>query len=487
MKMDPLTNPSCDLNLFTVSYKIILNLIPYNLALTLSTLNKYFRRTFTSKIRKLIFGRPATVRRASLKLFKGYDKFFQSLNVRKLIVKIDINEILAYLPVSCRKLYIAKDNKVEWSLLDKSKPYDIQVVRFTYGKVLTYDEVENLPITLRRLSLPNFSSRISSLTRFSNLTHLSFVDRINRQVNDYPPNLTHLTFGYCFNQPIDNLPSNLTDLTFGKKFNNIFENLPSSLRSIFFGDSLNKSIDQFKTLSNLDTLSLGHDFNQEINHLPPLRSLVLGHNFNQTIDHLPLTFKILVLGRRFKKGIDKLPPLTHLTFGGHFNGSIDNLPLTLTHLTFGFGFNQPVDVLIHHFNLTHLSFGKDFNYPIYPKTITHLEVGYEFKQPYADLPPNVIHLVFKNCRLLKIRTLCEILPNLFHLGIYWYKGILPRFPEGITHLVLKDRGMHSYTKHSQKEVPILPTSLKYLTLDRNRELWYGNKKRLNITWTHWKN
>ena len=63
-----------------------------------------------------------------------------------------------------------------------------------------------------------------------------------------------------------------------------------------------------------------------------IKTLTLSHNFNEELKNLPIIY---------------------LTFGTHFFRKVDNLPSKLTYLTFDFCLSQKVDNLPK--NLTHLA------------------------------------------------------------------------------------------------------------------------------------
>jgi hypothetical protein len=167
------------------------------------------------------------------------------------------------------------------------------------------------------------------------------------------------------------------------------------------------------------------------------RTLTLPHDFNEELCDLPLNIKVIV----FKEDYNKYQPsqfnkpvghqecedincprnlpnsITHLTFGSDFDQQVDYLPNSITHLTFGENFNQPVghqgceDINCPRNlpnSITHLKFGRDFNQSVnnLPNSITHLTFGRFFNQPVDYLPNSITHLTFGK----KFNQKVDILP-----------------------------------------------------------------------------
>ena len=100
------------------------------------------------------------------------------------------------------------------------------------------------------------------------LTHLTFGEQFNREVNYLPEKLTHLTFGNQFNTEVDFLPNSLTHLTFGWSFNQQVDNLPSSLTHLSFGNQFNQIIDNLPSSLTHLTFADDNPFDRPINNLP---------------------------------------------------------------------------------------------------------------------------------------------------------------------------------------------------------------------------
>jgi len=81
--------------------------------------------------------------------------------------------------------------------------------------------------------------------------------------------------------------------------------------------------------SNLITLIIGNDFDQEIDHFLPqtLIKLILGNKFNHPVDDLPKKLEIFIVGNSFDQSVDYLPnSLKVLKIGKKFSKSFDELP-----------------------------------------------------------------------------------------------------------------------------------------------------------------
>jgi hypothetical protein len=192
------------------------------------------------------------------------------------------------------------------------------LTHLTFGKYV-YSEIKNLPNSLTHLTfgrdfnksiktLPNplsfdlihklqknnWNKNINNTQENfiiylpNSLTHLTFGEKFNSEVNNLPNSLTHLTFGEKFNCEVNNLPNSLTHLTFGKYFNRKINNWPSSLTELTFGDTFNNEI---KNLPNsLTHLTFGNEFdfaNLKYSTMPTNISL-----FNMTLTNYPINNEI---------------------------------------------------------------------------------------------------------------------------------------------------------------------------------------------------
>ena len=489
--MIAMDNPEPEPNPFIQSYRLILDILPYKSALKLSLLNKYCWRTFTTKTKRLHLYQENTID-------LGFNIFVSKLNVCNLTIKLNPSIILPILPITCEKLTIILSiSRIDWSLLDRTKPYALKEIVFEKVQYLHDVSIQNLPLTLEVLHLPIlFNSNVTCLESLSRLTHLTFGRNFAMRVNNLPSNLTHLKFGFWFNQPIDNLPSTLTHLTFGEKFNQRVKNLPSTLTYLKFGSTFDQSISRLPP--NLKTLIFGWCFIRDIRNLPPtliklvfdglfnkaidslpptLKSLTLGFNFNQTIDHLP-NLTHLTLGFNFNQTIDHLPNLTHLTLENRFNQSVDKLPQSLTHLTFGNDFNKPVNFLPH--SLTNLTFGLEFNQeiPILPSSLTHLTFGDRFNKSIDNIPIRITNLAFGSDFDQPTLRLAS-LPHLRHLefGYQFQHGI---YAHSITHLTIS----LDSTLMLDHNLDALPKTITHLNIIYDSEIIIRDLSNVLLNLTH---
>ena len=122
---------------------------------------------------------------------------------------------------------------------------------------------------------------------------------------------------------------------------------------------------------SLETLALGHDFNEtlkEVSLPSSLQSLTFGFGFDQTLEgvRLPNKLQSLTFGYRFNHTLQrvKLPNcLQSLTFGWKFNQTLTGVifPSSLESLAFGYEFNQPLEGVSLPCGLKSLRFGRKFN------------------------------------------------------------------------------------------------------------------------------
>ena len=120
------------------------------------------------------------------------------------------------------------------------------------------------------------------------LTHLTFGDCFNQEVNIIPQQLTHLTFGYCFNKPIIYLP-------FGIKYLNLDSNNPNIIAQLS---------------SNIEVLELNWLFNLELNDLPTsIKKIIFNINsvYDKDLNCLPKFVEQIQLPLYYDKQIKNLP------------------------------------------------------------------------------------------------------------------------------------------------------------------------------------
>jgi len=169
--------------------------------------------------------------------------------------------------------------------------------------------------------------------------------------------------------------------------------LPESLHTLTFGCRFNQEIKDNVLPDSLHTLRFGYYFNQEIkeNVLPKsLHTFTLGYYFNQEIKEnvLPSNLHTLAFGNRFNQEIKK-----------------NVLPNNLHTLAFGNRFNQEIKKNVLPNNLHTLTFGWEFNQEIkenvLPKSIKKIGL-YSHCNLINNLPSHIeeIHINFTNCEIL---------------------------------------------------------------------------------------
>ena len=225
------------------------------------------------------------------------------------------------------------------------------------------------------------------------LKTLKFCDKFRRRSDliefekiVYPPSLESLEFdkfSAVFDKQLAYLP--LKKLTFGYYSNFIFSSvvLPRTL----------------------ETLTFGHDFNQDIhcNQLSAcfLKTLIFGDLFDKDLFHvvLPCTLETLKFGEKFNSPLNPFQlsttSLKTLVFGDQYNSesfSDLNLPSTLETLIFKREFNQflrPTQLV--NTSLITLIFGNNFNpfpknfkFVVLPTSLKILDFGNTFNQKILD-------------------------------------------------------------------------------------------------------
>ena len=182
----------------------------------------------------------------------------------------------------------------------------------------------------------------------------------------FPPYLTELKLCGAITGPLE-LPSTLTDLTFGEfELEQRLDLLPSSLTRVCFGAGFNQRIDNLP--SSITRIKLRGVFNQPIDHLPSTLTHLLfigSSRFDQPVDLLPRspTHFIFYGDCIFNKLVDLLlRSLTHLTFGSNFNQPLNHLP-PITHLSFAYGFTFSQSTGGLPTSIVSLRFGSSLRYP----------------------------------------------------------------------------------------------------------------------------
>ena len=203
---------------------------------------------------------------STCKLYKNFDDIY----FEKKIISINYNRtnvldmkfdyaIFIETYLKCQILYINLENPLNL-FPPKLKSLDINSDNFII--------LEKLPKTLVELYLNN---------------------EFNNSIDNLPKNLKKLTLRDKFNQKINNLPNLLHELNLGLKFNQYLDNLPLTLKILNMENCeyFNFSIDCLSNLINLETLSLGYGFCQEINILPTNLKELNIYSLRNKINYLP--------------------------------------------------------------------------------------------------------------------------------------------------------------------------------------------------------
>ena len=485
-------------NLFLLSYKLILNTLPYAATLKLSILNKYCRVTFIRHTKRI------TIRDSIYCRDGDLTAFFKSLNPSTITIIYDndpnvwygthlANTFLPIIPSSCETLILEYGGRdINWDLLNKNNSIkSVHFNRIQYwhmrGFRITGDSINNIAFNLPSLThltlCSDFNSSIDALSNLMHLTHLTLGKGFDIDLPKLPLSLEKLKFGYFFNRNIDSIHklTNLTHLTLGDSFDRSIDLLPPSLRKLKIGNNdengenwfnkpiaslpksltkliLGYSIDQplnfLKDNIHLTHLELGTCFNQEISHLKMntnLTTLILGNEFNKRLDHLPSNLSKLILGDRFNQCIDNLPPsLLHLTLGNDFSLEVKKWPPNLSYLKIGSSFNRFFDNPPRIRTLKHLILGLYFpinftySYGEYFPDLTNLTFSYHFNQLINDLQG--IHAL--SCKIDS--------GGQPESGLALTGSPSSNLPPKLTHLTLRNK--------FNKELPVLPSTLQSLIL-----------------------
>jgi hypothetical protein len=121
--------------------------------------------------------------------------------------------------------------------------------------------------------------------------------------------LKKLTFSYKFNQPLSNSLDNLImleQLSLGNDFNQEL-NIPSNIRILNL-DITNINLIENLT-NNIEELNFGWNFNLELNNLPNSIKIIrfdIDSYYNSELNNLPKSLEILELPKRYNKEIKNI-------------------------------------------------------------------------------------------------------------------------------------------------------------------------------------
>lgn len=279
----------------------------------------------------------------------------------------------------------------------------------------------------------------SLLEKYSNANKIILSDDFNDKINILS-NITHVTFGQNFNSEINGLPDSITNLTFG----------------FYFNQKIKGALPPF-----LIYLKFGYSFNQYI------------------IGEIPDTVIKLIFGNKFNNKIQGAIPknVTYLVFGEDFNRSIENsIPESVIYLKFGYEFDSFYDNLLPK-NLKYLKI-KYLEYGI-PKTVTHLEI---IKQHLVPIPDTITHLYCGEFIHYKELLIPSSVTHLYLYSVESGQEVLDNVPKIITHLYLNNLFFGRFPRDLEylkteecllhKSINIFPSKLKYIRFGKT----HMNKK-----------
>ncbi len=222
---------------------------------------------------------------------------------------------------------------------------------------------------------------------------------------------------------------------------------------IRFNEKFNDPIEKWLNLieDNVCGIDLreADDFDHPIDILKEKNIVILslGKNFKQSLDNLPPTLKILNMdfAEQFDRPIDNLPQgLEVLKLGPWFNQPIDNLPLSLRVLQTNTYFNQPLNNLPN--NLINLRIvGGFFSYSLdkLPESIQVLEIGEKFNHTLENLPSGIKFLTI-SCSKKTIKNLPINLETLMLKYKNDYYIELDSIPKSLNQIILIESDIVNY-------------------------------------------
>jgi hypothetical protein len=152
-----------------------------------------------------------------------------------------------------------------------------------------------------------------SLQNLTQLKQLNLGYSFNQPLKDSLQNLTQLkqlNFGYCFNQQLTDSLQNLTQLeqlTLGYSFNQPLE-IPWNIKYLILDCNIPNIIDYLS--NNIQELTLGINFNLELNNLPnSIKKIIFNEQsrYNYKLDNLPNSLEYLELNKNYAHPIQKFP------------------------------------------------------------------------------------------------------------------------------------------------------------------------------------
>lgn len=322
-----------------------------------------------------------------------------------------------------------------------------------------------------------------------NITHLTMSRAFNQDVDNLPPSLTHLAMGEKFNKSVDHLPPSLIYLVLSSCFARSIDHLPSSLQylevnSVYkYARYMKLTVDYLP--SSLKYLQLLPSHNWNLDHLPTnLKHLIVTfrakyYYAGESFDHLPPSLTHLEMYNDLAISIDHLPKtLTHLTIGAV--KSLDYLPESLVYLSL----SETVNHESLHFlppNITHLKCLRTDHYPKhlssfsaskqeedvghFPACIRRMQ--FTISSPQIHIHNSLTHLHLRHysmggslaLNLAHSRSLTHLTVHFIYGGSFEVSE--NTYPPHLTHFKL----MGSYTNCKYTTTTGFPQSLEYLHFD----------------------
>lgn len=234
-------------------------------------------------------------------------------------------EIISY----NKEFDLLKTNKYFYSLAKKYKHNHRFLIDLYNDNINSYFVS---PVSCTKLKIfeipPEGNIQLYECIKNKYVTHL----KTNTYVLEYISqcNFTNLTYLDCSNTYYGKVPKDIKPINFTSYIPTL-----TKLKSLILDEKFNKDISFLTSLESLTLLKFGNQFNQIVDNLlpPNLEHLTFGFRFNQEVNHLPNNLKYLVFGSKFNKKVDNLPEsLLDLKFGYEFNQRIDHLPSKLINL-----------------------------------------------------------------------------------------------------------------------------------------------------------
>lgn len=390
-------------------------------------------------------------------------------------------------------------NGVRFTLNDY---YDVETFikgkdKFKFTRIWGYmnNKPEELPIEIKELEFSDdFNEELKSMKGLKKLKLITFGSEFNKKISKeiLPDSLEEIYFGREFSQELDNLPDNIKIIRIGHHFDNKLDKLPKGLEVL---ECSNWNVGTHYELNNLpenlNELILSPYYNFPINNLPKkLKSLTIGYDFCQDIEYLPETLEYLETSGFVEHNIKKFPDnLKECILNSEINiNHIDILPVGLKTLELPSSFDKDIGLGYFPKDLEYIGFPQDYNtivkkeyFPMkvkkikmtpskewfpddLPKHLKELNLSYgDIYKPFDNLPKELEELEIHNADNICDNIFDNLKNNIRYIEINLQGGKcvnINHFPMNLE--ILK---LHSCNIPLSKK--ILPSSLKYLTIEGN--------------------